>query len=556
VEVNDGTAPKPERAGWSRLSLRSKIVGVTGFTGALVATILVIAFSLQMRDALHDELGKRANAVAVELSNNLAFATFSGDKEGLQRAVLATQRDVPDVAYVLVRDSKGEILARAHSEGFAAADQVAVTDPGKRVARDLRVSGVPVYESASPVVFEQRTGDGPNPFDTLGATAGAAPGAPDERVQVGTVQVGLKLDTLNSTTSSITLSALALGMIVLLCCLAAAAVLARLLIIPLERLAHAAAGIAAGDLRQRIDTRGGDEIGELARSFSIMAQALSTLIADLRSAASDIEREAASVLTTSTQQSAMAHQQASAINETSSTVAEIAQTSKQATTYADNVISGTQKSEALSAEGQQVVGESVQGMNKLGEQVKNIALAITDLSERTLQIGDIIATVKDVAEQSNLLALNASIEAAKAGEHGRGFAVVATEMRTLAEQSKVAANQVRGLLGEVQKGTRTAVSATEEGSRRAQAATALAQSAGSAILGLSELIKDSSAAARQIAGNTRQQTIGVEQIAAAMTELSTAMSDSVEGTRRIEQVAGNLSALSKRFSELVASYQL
>lgn len=553
MEVNDGVAPRPERAAWTRLSLRSKIVGVTGFTGALVATILVIAFSLQMRDALHDELGKRANAVAVELSNNLAFATFSGDKEGLQRAVLATQRDVPDVAYVLVRDSKGEILARAHSSGFAAADQVTITDPGMRTARDLRVGGVPVYESASPVVFEQRTGDSANPFDTLGAVTAARA---DERVQVGTVQVGLKLDTLNSTTSSITLSALALGMIVLLCCLAAAAVLARLLIIPLERLAHAAAGIAAGDLRQRIDTRGGDEIGELARSFSIMAQALSTLIADLRSAASDIEREAASVLTTSTQQSAMAHQQASAINETSSTVAEIAQTSKQATTYADNVISGTQKSEALSAEGQQVVGESVQGMNKLGEQVKNIALAITDLSERTLQIGDIIATVKDVAEQSNLLALNASIEAAKAGEHGRGFAVVATEMRTLAEQSKVAANQVRGLLGEVQKGTRTAVSATEEGSRRAQAATALAQSAGSAILGLSELIKDSSAAARQIAGNTRQQTIGVEQIAAAMTELSTAMSDSVEGTRRIEQVAGNLSALSKRFSELVASYQL
>ena len=547
MEVNDGSAQRPGRAG---LSLRSKIVGVTGFTGALVATILVIAFSLQMRDALHDELGKRANAVAVELSNNLAFATFSGDKEGLQRAVLATQRDVPDVAYVLVRDAKGEILARAHSEGFAAADQVPVTGLDKRVARDLRVGGVAVYESASPVVFEQRPVEGPSPVDGV-------PGAKaEERGQVGTVQVGLKLDTLNSTTSSITLSALALGMIVLLCCLAAAAVLARLLIIPLERLAHAAAGIAAGDLRQRIDTRGGDEIGELARSFSIMAQALSTLIADLRSAASDIEREAASVLTTSTQQSAMAHQQASAINETSSTVAEIAQTSKQATTYADNVISGTQKSEALSAEGQQVVVESVEGMNKLGEQVKNIALAITDLSERTLQIGDIIATVKDVAEQSNLLALNASIEAAKAGEHGRGFAVVATEMRTLAEQSKVAANQVRGLLGEVQKGTRTAVSATEEGSRRAQAATSLAQSAGSAILGLSELIKDSSAAARQIAGNTRQQTIGVEQIAAAMTELSTAMSDSVEGTRRIEQVAGNLSALSKRFSELVASYQL
>ena len=308
MDVTEGAAaPRPMRAGLGRLSLRSKIVGVTGFTGALVATILVIAFSLQMRDALHDELGKRANAVAVELANNLAFATFSGDKEGLQRAALATQRDVPDVAYVLVRDSKGEILARAHGKGFDAADQVAVKDAAKLVTRDLQVGGVPVYEAASPVVFEQRSGEGANPFDTLGNAAAK----PEERLQVGTVQVGLKLDTLNSTTSSITLSALALGMLVLLGCLAAAAVLARLLIIPLERLAHAAAGIAAGDLRQRIDTRGGDEIGELARSFSIMAQALSTLIADLRGAAADIEREAASVLTTSTQQSAMAHQQAS-----------------------------------------------------------------------------------------------------------------------------------------------------------------------------------------------------------------------------------------------------
>src|SRR5262249_22617799 len=158
-------------------------------------------------------------------------------------------------------------------------------------------------------------------------------------------------------------------------------------------------------------------------------------------------------------------QQASAINETSSTASEIAQTSQQATEYATSVIKITEKSEDLSRDGQKVVSESVAGMEKLGEQVRAIAASITDLSERTLQIGDIIATVKDVAEQSNLLALNASIEAAKAGEHGRGFAVVAMEMRNLAEQSKLAAGQVRAILSEVQKGTRVAVAATEEGSR-------------------------------------------------------------------------------------------
>ena len=101
---------------------------------------------------------------------------------------------------------------------------------------------------------------------------------------------------------------------------------------------------------------------------------------------------------------------------------------------------------------------------------------------------------------------------------------------------------------------RTKVSAS--GSRRAQAAVELARSAGSTIMGLSEVIRESSGAARQIAGNTRQQTIGVEQIAAAMGELTSAMGDSVEGTRRIEQVAGSLSNLSKRFSDLVGRYQL
>ena len=128
---------------------------------------------------------------------------------------------MPEVAYVLVRDSKGEILARAHAKGLEAADQVAIKDGGKLVARDLRVGGVAVYEAASPVVFEQRTGDTANPFDSLGAAK------PEERVQVGTVQVGLKLDTLTATTQSITLSALALGMLVLLGCLAAAACASR-----------------------------------------------------------------------------------------------------------------------------------------------------------------------------------------------------------------------------------------------------------------------------------------------------------------------------------------
>ena len=539
----EGTGMRPpaiQRLDMRRLSLRTKILAITGVSGTLVMIILVAAFSLQMRESLKEESARRATAASQELAHHLAIATWARDEVSLVRATTATLRNHPDMAYVVVRDRQGDILGDARVPRLVSS-ALLPSLPAEGSERELYVGGRRVLETSAPVVFEPRA-----------PSADAAPA----QLQVGSVQVGLEMELLEQAVSRMALRGLGVGLVVLVACLLVVAALARVLIVPLERLAHAAAGFAAGDLRQQIDTSGTDEVGDLARSFATMAEMLATLLKDLRGAASDMEREATNVLATSSQQSAMANEQASAIHETGATVAEIAQTSKQATSFADTVISGTSRSDALSAEGQKVVGESVAAMEKLSEQVKAIALAITDLNEQTLQIGDIITTVKDVAEQSNLLALNASIEAAKAGDHGRGFAVVAMEMRTLAEQSKMAANQVRALLGEVQKGTRAAVSATEEGSRRALAAMEMAQSAGSAIVGLSDLIRESSLAARQIAGNTRQQTIGVEQIAAAMNELTIAMQDNVEGTKRIEQVAGNLSNLSKRFSDLVGKYQL
>jgi methyl-accepting chemotaxis protein len=534
--------PEIRRLDMRRLSLRTKILAITGVSGAVVTAVLVAVFSFQMRQSLKEEFSKRAAAASQELAHHLGTSTWSRDEEGLRLATAITLRSNPDMAYVVVRDRQGELLGHSQVQRLVTPAMLPPLPAQAPAQRELSVGKRPVLEMSAPIYFEPR---GP------GRDGDSPP-----RELVGSVQVGLELDVLEAAVQAMAVRGLGLGMLALAVCLLGVAALCRMLIVPLERLARAAAGMASGDLRQQIDAGGTDEVGDLARSIATMAEMLTNLLKDLRGAAADMEREATNVLATSSQQSAMANEQASAIHETGATVAEIAQTSKQATSFADTVISGTSRSDALGADGQKVVDESVAAMEKLSEQVKAIALAITDLNEQTLQIGDIITTVKDVAEQSNLLALNASIEAAKAGDQGRGFAVVAMEMRTLAEQSKMAANQVRALLGEVQKGTRAAVTATEEGSRRALAAMELAQSAGAAIVGLSDLIRESSLAARQIAGNTRQQTIGVEQIAAAMNELTIAMQDNVEGTKRIEQVAGNLSTLSKRFSDLVGKYQL
>lgn len=324
----------------------------------------------------------------------------------------------------------------------------------------------------------------------------------------------------------------------------------------LEALTAAAAAMARGDLARQVpDLAGRGELTTLGGAFGRLSAALRGTLADLREAVAELDQQSAEILASVTRQAATAAQQATAVNETSTTASEIAQTAKQATDHADAVIQMTQRSEELSQEGLRVVEEAVESAAALGDQVKRISATMADLSERTLQVGEIIATVKDLAEQSNLLALNASIEASKAGEHGRGFAVVAMEMRNLAEQSKAAAGQVRAILSEIQKGAREAAAATDEGTKRSGRTVSLSRSAGEAIEGLAMVIRESALAARQIANNTRQQTIGVEQMVAAIAELSTTINESADGSRAIEQGATALTRLSGRLGEAVRRYR-
>jgi methyl-accepting chemotaxis protein len=325
---------------------------------------------------------------------------------------------------------------------------------------------------------------------------------------------------------------------------------------PLEALRNAAASIAAGDLTARVSVHGTAEVADLGASFAAMIEQLQATLADLRESSLALERGAHDILGSVSRQAAMSAQQAAAINETSTTASEISQTSKQATEHADSVIEMTKRSDDLSHEGLQTVEEAVKASASLGEQVNRIAGTMAGLAERTLQVGEIITSVKDLAEQSNLLALNASIEATKAGEHGRGFAVVAMEMRNLAEQSKQAAVQIRSILQEIQRSARDAAAATDEGSKRATSAMTLSRSAGEAIEGLAMVIRESAVAARQIANNTRQQTIGVDQMVVAITELSRAINESAEGTRRIESGTLALTEISKRLGEAVRRYRV
>jgi len=266
---------------------------------------------------------------------------------------------------------------------------------------------------------------------------------------------------------------------------------------------------------------------------------------------SQLSSSAAEILAMTTQVAAGASETATAVSETTTTVEEVKQTALLASQKAKYVSESSQKAAQVAQVGKKSVQESIEGMNRIREQMESIAESIVRLSEQSQAIGEIIATVNDLAEQSNLLAVNAAIEAAKAGEQGKGFAVVAQEVRSLAEQSKHATAQVRTILNDIQKATSVAVLATEQGGKAVEAGAKQSAEAGESIRVLTEGVAEAAQAATQIAASSQQQLVGMDQMALAMDNIKQASAQNVAGTRQAEKAAQDLQKLGNKLKQLV-----
>ncbi|HEY4356303.1 MAG TPA: CHASE3 domain-containing protein [Acidobacteriaceae bacterium] len=365
---------------------------------------------------------------------------------------------------------------------------------------------------------------------------------------------------------------------------------------PLARISSAAERIAVGDLSAPLpQTNRSDEVGALTRTFSRMAESLKemaelarkiaignltvvvkpqsdqdllgTAFASMVTGLRDLNREiregvtvlassASEILATTAQVTAGASETATSVSQTTSTVEEVKQTAQVASEKARYVSDNAQKSAQISQTGKKSVDETIACMTRISEQMDLIGEGIMRLSEQGQAIGEIMASVNDLAEQSNLLAVNASIEAAKAGEHGKGFAVVAQEVRSLAQQSKQATAQVRTILGDFQKATSAAVLATEQGVKAVDLGVKQSGETSDAIRMLADSIAEAAQAAAQIAASSQQQRVGMDQVALAMENIKQASLQNVSSTKQGESAAMNLHTLGQKMKQLVEQYQI
>jgi methyl-accepting chemotaxis protein len=313
--------------------------------------------------------------------------------------------------------------------------------------------------------------------------------------------------------------------------------------------------VAAGDLTTNIAKTGSDELAALGDNLGRMSGGLRSMALRVQEAVALLGSAAAEIMTTAAEPSSSATETASAVTETVATVEEVARTAEQSTERARTAVEASERSLTVSEGGRNAVEEALSTMDRVRDQMAAIGERMLALSEQAQAAGGITGSVTELAEQSNLLALNASIEAARAGEHGRGFAVVAQEVRALAEQSKRAAGQIRGMLGDIQKSAQAAVLAVEDGSRAVQSAGAAAKRSGERIDELATTISGTAEIVKHTLAATQPVITGMSQITQAMRSIEQAALQASEGTRQTESAARDLNTLSTTLRDVVSQYR-
>ncbi|MBI1336618.1 MAG: HAMP domain-containing protein [Phycisphaera sp.] len=382
---------------------------------------------------------------------------------------------------------------------------------------------------------------------TLGA--GLNESIRNTEAQLRTTAVAVSASTITRTA---TVSGIALALAVCVSVL-----LIRMLTRSVNKVLNVIQAVASGDLTQPLlNMKSKDEMGEMARATDHMSSALQDLVKSVAQASSEVAAASTEIAASSeeiaqgmTEQSSQVSQIASAVEEMSASITEVAGKSTQASQSAND-------SGQAATDGGKIVDQTVQGMRAINEAVSEGAARVQELGKRGEQIGQIIEVINDIADQTNLLALNAAIEAARAGEHGRGFAVVADEVRKLADRTTKATEEIASSIQAIQEETTRAVKQMNSGTEEVNKGVESATLAGQSLSKIVQSAKDVATMVQSIAAAAEEQSAASTQVSKNVEAISAVTTQSVEGARQAAQAAAGLSEKSERLQEIVGRFKL
>jgi methyl-accepting chemotaxis protein len=314
--------------------------------------------------------------------------------------------------------------------------------------------------------------------------------------------------------------------------------------------------IDSADLNTKFDVHRTDEIGELQQSFEKFITSIKRALFQVQDASTAVASASAQISSSTEQMASGSQQQTSQTDAVAAAVEQMTMSIKENSRSATQTAETAREAKEAAQQGGDVVRETIERMKRIGEVVNQSAGTVQALSKSSDQIGEIIGVIDDIANQTNLLALNAAIEAARAGEQGRGFAVVADEVRRLAERTTKATKEITEMIKGIQTETSGAVTSIEGGTAEVKEGIALAEKAGESLRHIVLTSENVREMIEQIAAANEEQARTSDQISKNVEAISNVTSETAQGTHQIAQAAEDLNRLTEKLQQLVAGFKL
>lgn len=462
-----------------------------------------------------------ANVSANGVINPLIFL----DVEGAKR-VLGSMKDIENVEFSAVLTPDGKVFAGINEE--KASDHIA------EAAKYLNETKTTLFESEQTIVA-------------------VAPVVSGNGSRIGTLILGLDQQQLFHDVAASRWAALIVTVVIILFGTLFGIFIAGIIATPIKEVVTS---IDNADLSMQFNTERQDEIGDLQRSFDKFVYSLKETLLQVSEASTAVASASTEISSSTEQMAAGAQEQSSQATEVATAVEEMTKTLGETNSNIRKVADGAKEAKESANAGGSVVEETIKGMRRISEVVNQSAEQVKVLGASSDKIGEIIGVIDDIADQTNLLALNAAIEAARAGEQGRGFAVVADEVRKLAERTSKATKEIASMIRQIQTDTNQAVSSMQKGTEEVSKGITLAEQAGTMLSGIVGNAESVAEMVAHIASTSEEQTNVSETISKNVEAISTVTQESASGVQQIAKTAEDLNRLTENLQNLLEKFNL